>query len=100
MPGIHICRLHVVCGCSSCVMSNRDKLCGNVGGHTQRTREQRKTFRFTYRLSRIVDVLEDFEGADGYRLNILYDSADLSYYKYAYVRGCSGGWRQAQVSYQ
>lgn len=82
-------------------MSNRAELHRNVGGHITREGEK-KTFRFIYRLSRILEVLEDFEGADGYMLNILYDSAELTYYKcvYVHVGGCSGGWRQAQISYQ
>lgn len=53
-------------------------------------------------LPQILEVLEDLEWVDGYMLNILYDSADLTYYKcvYAHVGVCSGGWRQAQSSYQ
>lgn len=30
---IHICRFHIVCGWSSCVISNRAELYGDVGGH-------------------------------------------------------------------
>lgn len=47
---------------------------------------EKKTFRFIYRLPRILEVLEDFEGVDGYMLNILYDSAALTYYKCVCMR--------------
>lgn len=46
---------------------------------------EKKSFRFICRLSRILEVLEDLEGVDGYMLNIPYDSDDLIYHKCVYA---------------